>query len=103
MRLRPAALTIAGRKVISPSCYTLPDNSVTVPYGSYLTLPMYAIHRDKNNYPPRPSDGDEFDGFRSANSSSGGDAPLVTRSSRGARVDIFGNSPFRFLSREATL
>jgi cytochrome P450 len=80
MRLRPAALTIAGRKVTNPSGYTLPDNSATLPFGSYLTLPMYAIHRDKNNYPPRPFDGNEFDGFRFANSSSSGNAPLVASS-----------------------
>ncbi|KAH8806008.1 cytochrome P450 [Xylogone sp. PMI_703] len=80
MRLRPAALTIAGRKVINPSGYIAPDSSVTIPYGSYLTLPMYAVHRDKSNYPPRSSDGDDFDGFRFVDSSTGSTVPLVASS-----------------------
>ncbi|KAL6838044.1 cytochrome P450 [Trichoderma camerunense] len=77
MRLRPAAFTIAGRKVINPRGYTLPDNSATVPFGSYLTLPMYAIHHDQNHYPPRAGDGSDFDGFRFKATENNEAVPLV--------------------------
>ncbi|KAF3073396.1 Ent-kaurene oxidase [Trichoderma lentiforme] len=77
MRLRPAAFTIAGRKVINPRGYTLPDNSATVPLGSYLTLPMYAIHHDQNHYPPRTEDGSDFDGFRFKGTENNEAVPLV--------------------------
>ncbi|TFK62284.1 cytochrome P450 [Pluteus cervinus] len=47
------------RKVVHPDGFKF-SNGVTVPYGSFLGVPSYAIHHDPENY----EDPDTFDGWR---------------------------------------
>ncbi len=47
------------RKVVHPDGFKF-SNGTTVPYGSFLGVPSYAIHHDPANY----EDPDAFDGWR---------------------------------------
>jgi cytochrome P450 len=59
MRLHPVALYVNIKKVMPKAGVTFSGN-IHVPHGSFVALPVYAIHRDNEIYP----NADCFEGFR---------------------------------------
>lgn len=60
-RLHSVGLTLGARKVVQPGGIKF-SNGDFVPEGHTVTHPLYAVHRDPDNY----ENPDTFDGFRFA-------------------------------------
>jgi cytochrome P450 len=58
-RLHPIGVTLASRKVTHKGGWTF-ENGDHAPEGSLVSVPTYAVHRDKALY----SDPEKFEGFR---------------------------------------
>ncbi|PVF95398.1 putative cycloheximide-inducible protein CIP70 [Serendipita vermifera] len=56
-RISPLGTQVAARKVLKPFTFS---NGVTVPVGSTISCPLYALHFDDDIY----HDANQFDGFR---------------------------------------